>query len=768
VAYLRNIFYMSNALGRIKFERLKAFIPGDPIFCVSAFEINHLHSHMNLKLKLLHCLLIFSLLVPALSNAQEKPIYKDPSQPTDARVKDLVARLTLEEKVSLLGYQSKAVPRLGIPAYNWWNEALHGVARAGEATIFPQAIGMAATFNDSLLKQVSTVISTEARAKYNLAIAKDRHLQYMGLTFWTPNINIFRDPRWGRGQETYGEDPYLTATMGTAFVKGLQGDDPHYLKASATAKHFAVHSGPEATRDRFDAVVDEKDLRETYLYAFHALVSGGVESVMSAYNRVNGTPNSINKVLLTDILRKEWGFKGHVVTDCGALNDVYSTHKSLPGPVETAAAAIKAGVDLDCSTVLQEDAIKAVKQGLLTEKEIDGALATLFRTEFRLGFYDDPALVPYHNYGADSVHNAAHIALARKAAQQSMVLLKNDHNVLPLKKSNISSLMVTGPNAGAIDPLIANYHGTSTKIVNFVEGLTAAVGPAIRVEYDQGCDYKDTVHFGGTWAAGNTDATISVIGLSPVLEGEAGDAFLSEGGGDRLNLSLPKSEIAFMKALRRSVPLKPVIAVITAGSDVDVDAIAPYADAIILAWYPGEQGGNALADIVFGDVSPSGHLPVTFYKALSNVPDYSDYNMKGRTYRYYNGPVQYPFGFGMSYTSFAYQLDGELKRKYKATDTITINLLVKNTGPMSGDEVVQAYIEYPQIDRMPFKELKAFKRVAVAQGGEEPVSIKIPVRELQKWDMAKHEWKVYPGGYKLVLGDNSRDEKAVIAFNVAN
>ena len=667
--------------------------------------------------------------------AQDKPAYKDNSKPIDIRVKDLVSRLTLEEKVSLLGYNSKAVPRLGIPAYNWWNEALHGVARAGEATIFPQAIGMAATFNNDLLKQVSTVISTEARAKYNLATALDRHLQYMGLTFWTPNINIFRDPRWGRGQETYGEDPYLTATMGTAFVKGLQGDDPDHLKASATAKHFVVHSGPEATRDYFDAIVDEKDLRETYLYAFHALVKGGVESVMSAYNKVNGTPNSINKMLLTDVLRKEWGFKGHVVTDCGALDDVFYTHKSLPGPVETAAAAIKAGIDLDCSTVLQNDAIKAVKQGLLTEKDVDNALSALLRTQMKLGFYDEASASPYHTYGADSVHNVQHLALARKAAQQSMVLLKNNNNVLPLKKSDYSSIMVLGPNAAALDAMIANYHGTSSKVVNFVEGVTAAVGPATRVEYDLGCDYKDTVHFGGTWAAGNADATIAVIGLSPVLEGEAGDAFLSETGGDRKNLSLPASEIAFMKALRKSVKNKPVIAVVTGGSDIDIDAIAPYADAIILAWYPGEQGGNALADIVFGDVSPSGHLPLTFYKALSNVPDYKDYSMKGRTYRYYSGPVQYPFGFGLSYTSFAYQSNDHLKSDYRSADTISVNITIKNTGKTDGDEVVQAYIEYPQIDRMPVKELKAFKRVSVNKGGEQVASIKIPVRELQKWDM---------------------------------
>ncbi len=720
---------------------------------------------MNLGLKLRFCLSLLALL-PCLLKAQDKPINKDPSQPLDARVKDLVSRLTLEEKVSLLGYQSKAVPRLGIPAYNWWNEALHGVARAGEATIFPQAIGMAATFNDSLLRRVSTVVSTEARAKYNLAIAQDRHLQYMGLTFWTPNINIFRDPRWGRGQETYGEDPYLTATMGSAFVKGLQGDNSRYLKAAATAKHFAVHSGPEATRDKFDAIVDEKDFRETYLYAFHALVTGGVESVMSAYNRINGVPNSINKVLLTDILRKEWGFKGHVVTDCGALDDVFSTHKTLPGPVETAAAAIKAGVNLDCSDVLQDDAINAVKKGLLTEKEIDDALITLLRTEFKLGFYDDPNLNPYHGYGADSVHNNSHIALARKAAQQSMVLLKNANNVLPLKKSNITSLMVIGPNAGATDPLVANYHGTSTKTVNFVEGLTGAVGPATRVEYDLGCDYRDTVHFGGTWAAGNADATVAVIGLSPVLEGEAGDAFLSQTGGDKKDLSLPKSEIAFMKELRKSVKNKPIIAVITAGSDVDIDAISPYADAIILAWYPGEQGGNALADIVFGAISPSGHLPVTFYKSISNVPDYSDYNMKGRTYRYYNGPVQFPFGFGLSYTQFVYQQEGKLKTGYKLTDTIAVQVGVKNTGGINGDEVVQAYVEYPKIDRMPLKELKGFKRVSVNQGGEKSVIIKIPVADLQKWDMANHKWKLYPGDYKLILGSNSQDEKVTSVIKI--
>jgi beta-glucosidase len=717
---------------------------------------------MNTKSLFLLCLLSIAFSV---SHAQEKLIYKDASEPIDLRVKDLVSRLTLKEKVSLLGYNSQAVPRLGIPAYNWWNEALHGVARAGEATVFPQAIGMSATFNDDLLKQVATAISTEARAKYNLAIAQNRHLQYMGLTFWTPNINIFRDPRWGRGQETYGEDPFLTAQMGTAFVHGLQGDDPRYLKVSATAKHFAAHSGPEASRDTFDVIVDEKDLRETYLYAFHALVTNGVESVMSAYNSINGVPNSINKVLLTDILRKEWGFKGNVVTDCGALDDVFETHKALPNAVETAAAAIKVGINLDCSTILQDDVIKAIDQKLLTEKEVDQSLSALLKTEFKLGFYDTPNSNPYHSYGADSVHNESHIALARKIAQQSMVLLKNDNNILPLNKSKYSSIMVVGPNSTAFDALVANYGGVSNRVVNFVEGITGAAGPGTRVGYDMGCDYKDTTHFGGIWAAGNSDVTIAVMGLSPVLEGEAGDAFLSNNGGDKKDLSLPASEIAYMKQLRRDVH-KPIILVITAGSDVDVDAVAPYADAIIFAWYPGEQGGNALADLVFGKISPSGHLPLTFYKSIGNVPDFKNYHMKGRTYRYYDGPVQYPFGFGMSYTSFAYNLISTFQPEYKPTEVIKATVSVENTGKMDGDEVVQAYITYPDIDRMPIKELKAFKRVTVKKGEKQSVDLSIPITELQKWDLATHKWKIYPGTYKITFGSNSQDNKMSYTFVV--
>jgi beta-glucosidase len=595
-------------------------------------------------------------------------------------------------------------------------------------------------------------------------------MQYMGLTFWSPNINIFRDPRWGRGQETYGEDPFLTAAMGVAFIKGLQGDDPRYLKTSACAKHFAVHSGPEANRHTFNAVVDEKDLRETYLYAFKKMVDGGVESIMCAYNRVNGEPCCTGPTLLHHILREEWQFKGHVVTDCGALDDIWERHKALNGPVEVAAAAVKAGVNLDCSNILQDDVLKAVDRGLLTQREIDSALSPLLRTQIRLGFFDDNAGLPFHSYGADSVHNAAHIALARTMARQSMVLLKNKAGILPLQKSNYSSLMIVGPNSSSLDVLAGNYHGVSSDMVTFVEGITATVGPGTRVEYDQGCDYSDTTHFGGIWAASNSEVTIAVIGLTPVMEGEEGDAFLAPHGGDKTDLSLPASHIAYLKALRKGIGNKPIIAVVTAGSAVDLSSIEPYVNAVILAWYPGEQGGNALADILFGNVSPSGHLPVTFYQSLSDIPSYKDYGMKGRTYRYYNGKVLYPFGYGLSYTSFNYswkQMPGKPNEKpYAVNDTLSFSIAVNNTGAMDGDEVVQAYIQYPPAERMPVTELKAFKRVSVSRNGTKELVFSIPMTELQKWDLAKNRWQLYNGSYKIVLGSHSRDAKLTAAFSV--
>lgn len=687
--------------------------------------------------------------------AQVEPLFRQANAPIESRVNDLLKTLTLPEKISLLGNNSPAIDRLKIPNYNWWNEGLHGVARAGEATIFPQAIAMAATFNNDLLYDVATAVSTEARAKYNLSAKINRHLWYMGLSFWSPNINIFRDPRWGRGQETYGEDPFLTSQMGTAYVTGLQGNDSRYLKTAACAKHLAVHSGPEAGRHSFNVIVSEKDIRETYLYSFKKLVDAGVQSVMCAYNRINNEPCCTGPNLLQNILRKEWGFKGQIVTDCGALDDIITGHKVYSTREELAAAAVKAGVNLECGGVLQTEVMNAINKGLINEADVDNALSATLRTEIKLGFFDDNKLNPYSRYGADSVHNNQHIELARKIARQSMVLLKNN-GVLPLQKDKYPSIIVTGANAASVEAMIGNYHGLSGDIVTIAEGIAKAAGPATAVQYDQGSDYTDTVHFGGIWAAQNSDLTIAVIGLTPLLEGEEGDAFLSPSGGDRTSLSLPRSHILFLKKLWEAHK-KPIIAVVTAGSNVDIASIEPYADAIILAWYPGEQGGNALADIVFGSVSPSGRLPVTFYQSLNDLPEYTNYDMKGRTYRYYNGPVQYPFGFGLSYTSFNYKWNKEPKSQYEQGDKIDLSVDINNAGKMDGDEVVQAYIEYPEGEGMPLKELKAFKKVLIKKGNVTTVSLSIPVGELQKWDAVTNNWKLYRGNYTVCLGKNAKE-----------
>ncbi len=722
-----------------------------------------------LKFRLIACFVLAQFAAQA---QKSLTAFRNSKLPVTVRVADLLKKLTTEEKISLLGYNSKSVDRLGIPAYNWWNEALHGVARAGRATVYPQAIAMAASFNSDLMLEVGNSISTEARAKYNLGLKQNRHLQYMGLTFWSPNINIFRDLRWGRGQETYGEDPFLTASMGTSFIKGLQGNDKTYLKTSACAKHFAVHSGPEAGRHFFNAVVDEKDLRETYLYAFKKLVDSGVESIMCGYNRLNDEPCCTGNTLLQKILRQEWKFKGHVVTDCGALDDIWRRHKVMPGAVEVAAAAIKAGVNLDCSNLFQDDVMKAIDQKLLTVSEVDSALAGILKTQIKLGFFDDPGATPFSKYGADSVANNYHTMLARKMAQQGMVLLKNSvfpgdaKSILPLEKSKYPAIMVVGSNAASIDALLGNYHGVSDKAVNFVEGITAAVDAATRVEYDQGSDYTDTSRFGGIWAAGNADITIAVIGLTPVFEGEEGDAFLAAGGGDRQDLNLFASQINYLKALRKGNHNKPIVAVITAGSAVDVSAIEPYADAIIYAWYPGEQGGNALADILFGKVSPSGHLPVTFYNSFDDLPAYTSYALKGRTYRYYDGKVQYPFGFGLSYTNFNYKWKQSPKANYSVKDTLRVSVDVSNTGSYDGDELVQLYISYPGVERMPLKELKAFKKVSIAKGKIKTVALSIPLADLQKWNLATSSWELFPGTYTISASKNSAETIIKATFSV--
>ena len=699
-----------------------------------------------------------------MDGSMAKSIFRNASLPIEQRVDDLLAKLTVDEKISLLGYNSKAIERLGIPAYNWWNEALHGVGRAGKATVFPQAIALAATFNDHLLLNIADAISTEARAKHNEAVKRNSRLQYMGLTFWSPNINIFRDPRWGRGQETYGEDPFLTATMGTAFVKGLQGNDPNYLKAAACAKHLAVHSGPEALRHSFDARVSEKDLRETYLYAFKRLVDAKVEAVMCAYNRVNGAPCCINNHLINDILRGEWNFKGHMVSDCWALDDIYKGHKVLATPEEVAAAAIKAGINVDCSELIQTHAKTALDKGLLTVGDIDKALRPSLTTLFKLGLFNLNDLHPFAQLNSGDVHTPAHVNLAKEAALQSIVLLKNDHNLLPLKKSAIKSLMVIGPNASNLHALMGNYNGVSGNMVSFVEGITEEAGPSISVQYELGSDYSDTARFGGLWAAGFADVTIACLGLTPAQEGEEHDAFLSKTGGDKADLSIPLAHIKLLQQLRANK--KPLILVLNAGSAIDIEALKPYADAILLTWYPGEQGGTALAEILFGKRSPSGRLPVTFYKSLDDLPAYENYSLQGRTYRYFKGDVSYPFGFGLSYTTFNYAWVQKPLAVYSGSDSIKLSLTVQNTGTADGDEVVQAYIQYPVQNNGLNRELKAFKRVGINAGEKTITQLSIAFQDLEKWNENKNSWEILKGEYSIYIGPDSKTDLLKATFLV--
>jgi beta-glucosidase len=682
----------------------------------------------------------------------------------DKKATQLLNQLTLEEKIGLLGHQAKGVPRLGIPAHNWWNEALHGVARAGKATVFPQAIGMAATFDESLVQSIGDVISTEARAKYELAFKNKSSIQYMGLTFWSPNINIFRDPRWGRGQETYGEDPYLTAQIGKAFVRGLQGNDPATLKVAAAAKHFAVHSGPENSRHYFNAQVDEKDLRETYLFAFKELADAGVEAFMCAYNRVNGEPCCASNYLLDSILRKEWKFKGHVVSDCWALDDIYKGHKVVAEPYEAAAAAIKAGVNLDCSELLQNATPLALQRGLLTPLDIDNAVLPLLRTMIKLGIIQEPRQATQQT--ALRVNPAAHRALAKKAAIKSFVLLKNDQKILPLKKSDYRSIMVIGPRATTASTLMGTYHGVSDNLVTPLEGIVRAAGPETLIQFEQGCIDEDSLSYGGIWAASLCDISIAIIGLSPLLEGEEHDAFLSTAAGDKNSLSLPSSHIELLKRLKKNG--KPVIVVVTAGSAFDITSIEPYADAILLTWYSGEEGGNALADVLFGKADPGGRLPVTFYRSVNDLPAFNDYSMRGRTYRYYNGPVVFPFGYGLSYTSFDYRLTKPAITLNSAKDTISFTLAIKNTGLSSGDEVVQVYVKYPSVERMPYRELKNFKRVSLEPGQSIQWECKIPIQSLKKWNSVSRQWELYPGIYSFVTGSHSQDERIQLSIKLPN
>ncbi|TDN39508.1 glycoside hydrolase family 3 protein [Hymenobacter sp. UV11] len=666
------------------------------------------------------------------AQAQTTPVFRDVKQPLSARVNDLIKQLSLEEKAQQMLDQSPAIARLGIPAYSWWNEALHGVGRSAPATVFPQAIGLGATFDDGLALREATAISDEARAVYNAAIAKNHYVKYGGLTFWTPNINIFRDPRWGRGQETYGEDPILTSRMGVAFVRGLQGDDPKYLKVAACAKHYAVHSGPERLRHEFNAEASPQDLRETYLPAFKALVQDAkVEAVMCAYNATNGEPCCGNEFLLDQVLRKEWGFRGHVVSDCGALDDLYQGHKTVKTKTEAAALALSRGVDLNCGdtyTKLPE----AVRQGLLKETQVDSALAILLRTRFKLGLFDGPSATPYDKLGPEVVNSAAHRALAREVALKSVVLLKNN-GALPLRP-DLGKYFVTGPNATSVEALLGNYYGVNGQMSTILEGLVSAVQPGSQIEYKQGALLDRPNINPIDWTTGEAkqaDAIIVVLGITGVLEGEEGESIASAHAGDHLDYDLPQNQIDFLKKLRQGSKT-PIIAVVTGGSPMNLAQVHELADAVLLTWYPGEEGGNAVADLVFGKASPSGKLPVTFPKSLAQLPAYESYAMAGRTYRYLAAEPMYPFGFGLSYGKFGYSNLKFAKAKIGKQESAEVTATVTNSGPVAADEVVQLYLTHPPKAgaQTPLFALKNFQRVTLQPGGSTQVKFTLTLAQL--------------------------------------
>jgi beta-glucosidase len=820
-----------------------------------------------------------------------RPAYLDPTLTIDQRVKDLVGRMTLDEKISQMQYVAPAIPRLNIPAYNWWNEALHGVARAGHATVFPQAIGLAATWDTELMHRVANVISTEARAKYNDAVQHETRGQYFGLTFWSPNINIFRDPRWGRGQETYGEDPFLTARMAVAFVEGMQGDDSRYLKTVATPKHFAVHSGPEVLRHRFDVPVSGHDFADTYTPAFRAaFIEARADSVMCAYNSVRGAP-SCTSPLLYDTLRNDWKFAGYAVSDCGAISDIYDGHAYVVLPEQAAALAVKAGTDLTCGNEYRALSA-AVRDRLISNDEINRAVERLLTARFRLGMFDPAESVPWSRLTIADNDTPDHRKLALEAARESIVLLKNDGGVLPLKPV-AKTIAVVGPTADSLDVLLGNYAGTPSKYTTILVGIRERFGAArviaapgvpltetdaipisaenlrpgghgsqhgLKAEYFNSADltgtpaviqvdpnvnfswnlqppakgvdalkfsvrwsgeltppvggeyrigveaqggyrlfvdarqifddrqgnvngksateltleggraYKIVLEFfargghssakltwGGDWmndaaisAVKKADVIIAVVGITPELEGEESDVnapgFF---GGDRVDLDLPRPQEKLLEQLAATG--KPLVVVLTGGSALGVNWAQAHASAILDAWYPGEEGGAAVADVLTGEYNPAGRLPVTFYSGVAQLPPFTDYSMEGRTYRYFRGTPLYPFGFGLSYANFSYSNARIDRAEIPAGDDVTVSADVQNAGSVAGEEIVEVYVSHPEISGVPVRSLAGFRRVHLDKGEKKTVSITLRDRELSVVD-EEGKRRVNPGRVKIWIG----------------
>ena len=662
----------------------------------------------------------------------------------------LVSRMTVEEKAGQLRFDAPAIERLGIPEYNWWNEALHGVARGGTATSFPQAIGMAAMFDDELLEKIADAISTEARAKYNALSAEGDRDIYHGLTMWSPNINIFRDPRWGRGHETYGEDPYLTARLGKAFVRGLQGNG-ETLKTAACAKHFAVHSGPEELRHHFDAIASEKDLEETYLPAFRALVQdAGVEAVMGAYNRTNGEPCCASSYLMQK-LRGEWGFEGHFVSDCWAIRDFHESHKVTSVPAESVTLALKSGCDLNCGCTYQH-IMKAYEEGMITEEDITRCAVRIFTTRFLLGILGESGS-EYDSVPYSAVECDAHLALAHKAALESCVLLKNN-GLLPLDADRCGTIGVIGPNANSRIPLIGNYHGTSSRYVTVLEGIQDLTAGRCRVLFSEGCALSadrveplakpDDRLAEAVAVAKNSDQVILVLGLDETLEGEEGDTGNSYFSGDKEDLLLPASQRKLLETVLAVG--KPTAVVLMAGSAIDLSAAQEKADAILLTWYPGARGGTAVAEMLFGKASPSGKLPLTFYRneALSEMPDFTDYSLTNRTYRYYTGTPLYPFGYGLTY--------GDNEVIGLSSDKKTASVTVINRGKAFTEDVIELYVHDEASPDAPLHPvLCGFQRVALAPGEQLQVKVAIDpyaftvVNGQGKRGPGSGRWRLYAG-----------------------
>ena len=694
------------------------------------------------------------------TSTSEKLSYLDTSLSFAERAKDLVGRLTLDEKVSLMNHPAQGVPRLNIPAYNYWSEALHGVGRNGRATVFPQAIGMAATWDKELIHRVASAIGDEGRAKYHAALRRNGYTdQYQGLTFWSPNVNIFRDPRWGRGQETWGEDPFFTGEMASAFVKGLQGDHPKYLKAAACAKHYAVHSGPEKDRHTFNAIVTKRELYDTYLPAFKKLVTEAkVESVMGAYNRTLDEVCCASKLLIEEILRGEWNFQGHFVSDCGALSDFHLNHKVTKDAAESAALALQGGCDLGCDHVFNEIP-EAIERGLITEADVDRALERTLGTRFKLGMFDPPEDVPFTSISMDVVACDEHRQLAYRTATEAVVLLKNKDNILPIKPST-KKIFVTGPTATSVEVLLGNYYGFNNQMITLLEGITGRIPEGMGMEYTSGAMLKHPREIKNTWAPGmaqSADFAIVCAGISSFLEGEEGESLLSPMNGDRDSISLPESQVNYIKEL--AIHGVKIVLVLTGGSPIALGEVEDMVDAILFVWYPGMEGGRAVADVLFGDVSPAGKLPVTFPRSLDQLPAFDDYSMQGRTYRYMTEEPLYPFGFGLSYSCFEYSDLHLDKTEIAPGDSLNISLTLHNSGSRDSAEVVQFYLSDLHASTLvPLHHLVGFERVILKAG--ESRSLKFTLTpEMMSFYNDDGKLTLEPGEFRLEVGGCSPGQR---------